>query len=237
MPRACSASLRSACSRPARLWSKPSSRKAACRGRNTIRAGRSRRRVRRSLRIRDGLRYRSRPPRPWWRRLAAGSRTRKDGPPSGGRRRARASKMLEGDDRSLAASLKARAALLAQIMDDVARAQRSRHAMTLAIGEFEPGEEATGRSPRSSRRHPGRSCAAVTASSHSRRTALPGARLVPGAEAEAAIRRLFLAAWTGKPERQRNPDPRPVAGLRVGAASAPDHAVVATNCAIGPRKP
>ena len=127
-----------------------------------------------------------------------------------------------GADGDLTSGLKARAALLAQIMDDVREAQRSRHAMTLVVGTLEPDGDSDGHSdgvlaevarrirPIMRRRDrfmvyaPNRFALALVS--------------CPAAEAEAAVTRLFALVGAKAEEPL-------VEGLRIGAASAPDHAV------------
>jgi EAL domain-containing protein (putative c-di-GMP-specific phosphodiesterase class I)/GGDEF domain-containing protein len=119
------------------------------------------------------------------------------------------------------ASFKARATMLAQIMDDVAEAQRSRHALTLVVGAIEAGEQEVqavmaemARRIRPMMRRRDRFMA------YARNRFAVALASCPAAEAEAAMQRLFTLL-------QAEPDAAApvVHGLRLGAASAPDHAV------------
>jgi EAL domain-containing protein (putative c-di-GMP-specific phosphodiesterase class I) len=131
-----------------------------------------------------------------------------DGRPALARALLRVTPGARGED-SLGAGLKARAALLSQIVDDVLEAQRSRHAVTLIVGACSPDDDGTvaeiGRRIRPLLRRrdrfvpygPGRFALALAS--------------CPAAEAEGAARRI-LALLAGLP-------------ARLGIASAPDHAV------------
>ncbi|HEY8382097.1 MAG TPA: GGDEF domain-containing phosphodiesterase [Microvirga sp.] len=119
----------------------------------------------------------------------------------------------------LTAGLKARAALLAGIVDDVVEAQRSRHAMTLVVGGFEPNAADAGevmdqvaRRVRPLMRRRDRFVAYAA-----NRFALVLASC-PASEAPGAVRRL-LGLIDGPEAEPLLPD------LRLGAASAPDHAL------------
>jgi EAL domain-containing protein (putative c-di-GMP-specific phosphodiesterase class I)/GGDEF domain-containing protein len=129
----------------------------------------------------------------------------------------RVSKAAAGDHFTF--GLRARAALLARIMDDVVEAQRSRHAMTLVVGTIDPDDDTDSPLSEVERRiRPllrRRDSFMVYAPN---RFALALASC-PGTEAEAAVKRLFaLVAASAESDCL-------VDRLRVGAASAPDHAI------------
>jgi EAL domain-containing protein (putative c-di-GMP-specific phosphodiesterase class I)/GGDEF domain-containing protein len=114
--------------------------------------------------------------------------------------------------------LRGRADLLARIMDDVREAQRSRHAMTLVVGEVDPDQVDDGAISQIERRIRPilRRRDSFSAYAPSRfALALPSC---PASEAEAAVARICNLVEAGSA--------RPLLpGLRLGAASAPDHAV------------
>ena len=122
---------------------------------------------------------------------------------------------------TLNAGLKARAALLTQIVDDVVEAQRSRHALTLVVGTCDAGDEDTealmariARRVRPLMRRGDRFAVYGSA-----RFALALASC-PASEAEAATRRAFSLI-----ENPAQGDETSIRQLRLGVASAPDHAV------------
>jgi EAL domain-containing protein (putative c-di-GMP-specific phosphodiesterase class I) len=122
---------------------------------------------------------------------------------------------------TLNAGLKARASLLTQIVDDVVEAQRSRHAMTLVVGTCDPDdEESEALMARIAQRvRPLMRRRDRFAVYGSARFALALASC-PGSEAESATRRIF--SLIDAPALR---DEAPIRHLRLGAASAPDHAV------------
>jgi EAL domain-containing protein (putative c-di-GMP-specific phosphodiesterase class I) len=120
----------------------------------------------------------------------------------------------------LTASLRARAALLAQIVNDVVEAQRSQHAVTLIVGAVAPGEQdadiVMAEIARRIRPLMRRRDRFVPYALNRFALALTSC---PAADAEIAAKR-FLSLIEAEP----GPDPV-VQDLRLGAAIAPDHAL------------